>query len=88
MKYGGTRLRRVSRALGADGAEQTTSGYSRLEGNRGSISIRIWNTDSSGNYRFEYLGPCRAATQHLESLETSFHQDLNGDGAIGVAPAP
>ena len=30
---------------------------------------------------------CREASTALQSFETSFHQDLNGDGAIGV-PVP
>jgi len=42
----------------------------------------VWNTDSNGNYTSQsaYMSGTSAA---LRSFETSFHQDLNGDGAIG-----
>ena len=33
------------------------------------------------------IAVCRERSTALESLETSFHQDLNGDGVIGI-PAP
>src|SRR5258705_9681301 len=45
----------------------------------------IWNTDSGGNFlSFSVFSGTSTA---LESLETSFHQDLNGDGVIGVPAA-
>jgi hypothetical protein len=43
----------------------------------------VWNTDSSGNFVSDTIGIVSGASTALESLETSFHQDLNGDGTIG-----
>ena len=45
--------------------------------------MRFGTTDSSGNY-VSSTGIVSGASAALESLETSFHQDLNGDGVIGV----
>src|SRR5258706_9760425 len=44
----------------------------------------VWNTDSSGNCVSDTIGIVSGASTALESLEPSFHQDLNGDGVIGV----
>jgi hypothetical protein len=43
----------------------------------------VWNTDSSGNHVSNIIGVVSGNSSALESLETSFHQDLNGDGTIG-----
>src|SRR5207247_503024 len=43
----------------------------------------VWSTDSSGNYITD-IGLVSGNNTTLVSLEPSFHQDLNGDGAIGV----
>src|SRR6266404_1737860 len=66
-------------------AEQTAGGYEVALKNSGTNQFSIWNTDNSGNFlSFSvYSGTSTA----LESLETSFHQDLNGDGVIGVPAA-
>jgi serralysin len=72
------------------GVEATASGYELAWKNAGTNQFSIWNTDSNGNFvsYSVYSGTSTA----LESLETSFHQDLNGDGVIGVpagtSPAP
>ena len=51
----------------------------------GTEQFSIWNTDSNGNYlSFTALSGTSTA---LESLETSFNQDLNGDGVIGIPAA-
>ena len=65
------------------GAEQTASGYQVAWKVPGTDQYIVWNTDSSGNYTSQsaYMSGASAA---LRSFETSFHQDLNGDGAIGV----
>ena len=67
------------------GGEQTAVGYEVAFQNCGTAQFSIWNTDSSGNFiSFSvYSGTSTA----LESLETSFHQDLNGDGVIGIPAA-
>jgi hypothetical protein len=43
----------------------------------------VWNTDSSGNY-LSNTAFVSGSSSTLESLEPSFHQDLNGDGVIGL----
>src|SRR5207253_1490866 len=43
----------------------------------------IWNTDRKSDLKSYAVYAGNSAT--LKSLETSFHQDLNGDGTIGVA---
>ena len=65
------------------GAEQTSSGYEVAWKVTGSDMYTVWNTDSSGNFisAIPYVSGTSSA---LQSLETSFHQDLNGDGIIGV----
>jgi serralysin len=47
----------------------------------------IWSTDSSGNYTGNLYLPGSGSTVTFESFETSFQQDLNGDGVIGVPPS-
>ena len=45
----------------------------------------VWSTDSSGNYLWQSAVPAVSGTSTtLESFESTFHQDLNGDGAIGL----
>ena len=46
----------------------------------------MWSTDSSGNYVSNIVAVGSGTSAALESIETSFHQDLNGDGAIGLPP--
>ncbi len=48
----------------------------------------VWSTDSSGNYTGNYYQPGSGTSSAFELLEPSFHQDLNGDGVIGVPAAP
>jgi Tryptophan-rich Synechocystis species C-terminal domain len=47
-----------------------------------------WSTDSNGNYVTQLFGAVSGNSAALESLETTFDQDLNGDGAIGLFAAP
>jgi hypothetical protein len=63
------------------GAVQTTSGYDVAWKMTGANEFMIWNTDGNGNYisSTNYAG----SSTTLEGLETTFHQDLNGDGVIG-----
>ena len=77
---------RVSSARWAPiGAEQTASGYEVAWKNAGADQYSVWNTDSNGNFLSNLIAPVSGTSTALESLETSFHQDLNGDGVIGVA---
>ncbi|MFG3591858.1 Ig-like domain-containing protein [Bradyrhizobium sp. RDI18] len=48
----------------------------------------VWNTDINGNVVSNATGGFVSGTSNaLRSLEPSFHQDLNGDGAIGASSA-
>ena len=68
-------------------AEQTATGYEIAFNDPGSNQYTVWYTDSSGNMVSNATGYVSGTSAALESLETSFHQDLNGDGTIGV-PVP
>ena len=63
--------------------EQTAGGYEVAFEDAATDQFSIWNTDSNGNFLSfaVYAGSSTA----LETLETSFQQDLNGDGVIGVS---
>ena len=65
------------------GAEQTASGYEVAWKITGADQYTVWNTDSSGNYISNIVGAVSGTSSALESLEPSFHQDLNGDGQVG-----
>ena len=66
------------------GAEQTASGYEVAWKDAGADQYTVWNTDNNGNYVSNMAGVVSGASYALQSLETSFHQDLNGDGQIGL----
>src|SRR5262249_61842646 len=70
------------------GAEQTASGYEVAWKVTGADQYSVWTTDSSGNFTSNIFGVVPGTSSALEMLEPSFHQDLNGDGVIGLAPAP
>jgi hypothetical protein len=63
------------------GAEQTASGYEIAW--KVTDAYTVWNTDSNGNYLSNVIGAVSGSSYALESLEPSFHQDLNGDGQTG-----
>jgi hypothetical protein len=44
----------------------------------------VWATDSNGNFVSTLLGAVTGTNATLQSLESTFQQDLNGDGTIGV----
>src|SRR5664280_2150471 len=67
------------------GAEQTASGYEGAWKVTGADQYSVWAVDSSCNaISNNAIGVVSGTSIALESLETSFHQDLNGDGVIGV----
>ena len=68
------------------GAEQTATGYEVAWKVTGADQYGIWNTDANGNYISDG-GLLAGTSATLETAETSFHQDLNGDGVIGVPTA-
>ncbi len=72
-------------ALAPIGAEQTASGYEVAWKAAGIDQYIVWNTDANGNYVSD-TGALSGTSLVLEAAEVSFHQDLNGDGRIGIAP--
>ena len=71
-------------SIGPIGAVQTASGYDIAWKIPGTNELTFWTTDSNGNYTSNLTGLVSGASFAVESLETTFGQDLNGDGTIGV----
>ncbi len=69
------------------GAEQAGSGYEIAWKLTGADQYFFWNTDGNGNYVSAMSNIVTGTSATTKSLELSFHQDLNGDGTIGVAMA-
>jgi Tryptophan-rich Synechocystis species C-terminal domain len=67
------------------GADQTASGYEVAWKVTGADQYSVWATASSGSYTSNIVGAVPGTSSALEMLEPSFHQDLNGDGVIGLA---
>ena len=70
------------------GAEQTASGYEVAWKVTGADQYTVWNTDNSGNYVSSAFDVASGTSAALQSFETSFQQDLNGDGSIGPPDLP
>ena len=66
------------------GAVQTASGYDVAWEIPGANEYTVWSTDSNGNYIANIIGVVAGNDYALESIETTFNQDLNGDGTIGL----
>ena len=66
----------------AIGAEKSSSGYEVAWKNTSSGQFVVWATDNSGNFT-QNFGVMTASDATLQSHETLFQQDLNGDGHIG-----
>ena len=69
------------------GAEQTANGYEVAWKVTGADQFQVWNTDNSGNF-VSTTGVVSGTSAALQTLETSFQQDLNGDGSIGSSIGP
>jgi hypothetical protein len=69
------------------GAEQTASGYEVAWKVAGVDQYTVWNVDSNGNYITNSILATTGTNAAIEIAEISFHQDLNGDGVIGVPSA-
>ncbi|MBB4425793.1 hypothetical protein GGD66_004354 [Bradyrhizobium sp. CIR48] len=94
LKYGG-----VDFVDGSDGtwapiaAEKTATGYQVAWKEASTGQYTAWNTDNDGNYVSHVStltgstsgGSVSGTDSGLKSLETSFHQDLNGDGQVGTS---
>ncbi|UPK40488.1 hypothetical protein IVB18_29130 [Bradyrhizobium sp. 186] len=93
LKYGGLDFVDGSDGTWAPiGAEKTATGY-EVVWKDGTGLYTAWNTDNNGNY-VSHVSTLTGSTSGgfvsgtdpgLKSLETSFHQDLNGDGQIGAS---
>jgi Ca2+-binding RTX toxin-like protein len=68
------------------GAEATAGGYEVAWKYAGQDLYTVWMLDSSGNFVSDTMGAVLGESNTFKSVESSFHQDLNGDGTIG-APA-
>jgi hypothetical protein len=62
--------------------EPVGGGYEVVWKLMGSDQYTVWTTDLSGNY-LSNTPPVSGTSYTIESLETTFHHDLNGDGMIG-----
>ena len=65
------------------GGEQTAGGYEVAFKDGSADQYIVWDLDSSGNYATG-VGQYSGTDPAFEALETSFYQDLNGDGVIGT----
>jgi hypothetical protein len=78
------------------GAEKTATGYQVAWKEASTGQYTAWNTDNNGNYVSHVSaltgsvsgGQVSGTNDGLKLLETSFHQDLNGDGQVGASSAP
>jgi serralysin len=66
-------------------AEAAETGYVVVWKNGEADQFGVWNTDAKGNYLWTAIGAVPGSNYAIESRETLFHQDLSGDGKIGVA---
>jgi hypothetical protein len=69
-------------------AEITANGHEVAFNLSGTNQYTVWNTDANGNITTDTIGTVTGNSAALEGLETSFHQDLNGDGIIGDPSVP
>ena len=88
LKFGGADF--VDGQFGAwapIGAEKTATGYQVAWKDASTGLYTAWNTDNNGNYVSNVsglTGYVSGTNYALKLLETSLHQDLNGDGQIGL----
>ncbi|RXG83642.1 hypothetical protein EAS61_41560 [Bradyrhizobium zhanjiangense] len=86
VKYAGTPFAASTQVGGWTpiGAEQTANGYQIAWKVIGSDQYSVWNADSNGNYVSSATAVVSGSSAILEAFESSFHQDLNADGVIGI----
>jgi hypothetical protein len=70
------------------GTVQTASGYDVAWKVAGADEYTVWATDGNGNYTGNLIGVVPGNSYALESLETTFNQDLNSDSVIGLYAGP
>ena len=67
------------------GAVQVAGGdYDVAWKNTSTGQYTVWSTDSNGNYLSNLIPSVPGNSAALEALETTFNQDLNGDGTLGI----
>ena len=64
--------------------QQTATGFEVALKNGSADLYGVWDTDASGNFVSGPISNVSGTSAALESIETSFNYDLNGDGIIGV----
>jgi hypothetical protein len=86
----------ILKSLGADvvagqygawtpiGAEKTANGYEVAWKFGSADQYTLWDTDTNGNRLSSPIGEVSGSNPALQSAETLFQQDLNGDGHLGV----
>ncbi|MET4519824.1 hypothetical protein ABIB81_009182, partial [Bradyrhizobium sp. I1.7.5] len=84
FSYGGSPVTQGQFAWSLTGVEAITGGYEVAW--KSGAQFTVWYTDSNGNYTTN-AGVLAANSTTLTSFETSFHQDLNGDGVVGPPAA-
>ena len=66
------------------GTEATANGFEVVLHDTAANQYDIWLTDSNGNINAIVANGLPGNSLQLESLETTFQQDLNGDGVTGL----
>src|SRR5207237_804787 len=66
------------------GAEKTGSGYEIAWKETSTDQCTLWSTDNNGAFTANLTGAVAGSNAGLQSAETLFAQDLNGDGRIGL----
>ena len=66
------------------GAVQTATGYDVAWQLKGTNEFSVWAVDNNGNYVSNVIGGAAGNSLAVETIETTFNQDLNGDGTIGL----
>ncbi|MGC2775106.1 MAG: hypothetical protein WA418_05635, partial [Bradyrhizobium sp.] len=65
-------------------AIQVGNGFDVAWKDSASNQFTFWTTDSNGNYTSNIVGLVSGGSFVSESMETTFGQDFNGDGTVGV----
>src|SRR6185437_13058231 len=66
------------------GAVQTATGYDVAWKDAATGQYTVWATDGNGSYLSNIIGGVASNSYALESLESNFGQELNGDGTTGL----
>src|SRR5258708_7046498 len=65
---------------------KTATGYD-VAWTAGAGHYTVWSADSNGNWVQDLIHDVPGGNTAFESIETTFKQDLNGDGVIGIPTA-